>query len=234
MRPIVCVLKTGLFKPRAGISVSYGPQHVQWLRDQFSGCGERRFVCLSDVDVPGVETIRLRCDLPGWWSKMEVFREFDDAFYVDLDTVRIGDVSAYIDAPHSFTASEGVYIRGPGQINSSLMSWSGDYRWLYERFMADRDRIIRDYVVTSHWGDQAFIRDAMAEAGKKIDTFQQKFQGSVVSYTRDILKIGFPHRPDFGRIKLHRDWMLTPRFVLFNGARKPWRVRAPWIPRLAA
>lgn len=211
--------------------MSYGPEHVQWLRAQFL---RRDFVCLSDVAVEGVETIPLKDSLPGWWSKIEVFREFQDAFYVDLDTVVVGDVGEYIDAPHAFTASEGVYIRGEGQINSSLMCWSGDYRWLHEKFMADCDRIMREYVTPSFWGDQAFIRDAMAEADKPIDTFQRMFPGSVVSYTRDVLRIGYPYQPDFGRVKLCSDWKMVPRFVLFNGARKPWRVRANWIPRLAA
>lgn len=234
MRPIVCVLKSGGFRPRPGVSMSYGPQHVQWLAGQFvRHVGPRRFVCLSDVDVPGVETIPLRDNLPGWWSKIEIFREFLDAFYVDLDTVIVEDVSAYIDAEHRFTASAGVYIRGAGQINSSMICWSGDYRWLYERFIADKDRIMAEYVTNSKWGDQGFIRDAMREAGKPIDTMQRMFPEAVVSFTRDVLKRRCSLKGVEGdRVRLSANWTETPRFVLFNGRSKPWNVRASWIPRL--
>lgn len=212
--------------------MSYGPKHVQWLCAQFkSRVRPHRFLCLSDVDVPGVETIPLRDNLPGWWSKIEVFREFTEACYVDLDTVVIGDVGRYIDAEHQFTASAGIYIRGEGEINSSLMCWSGDYRWLYERFITEKARFMAEYVTTAKWGDQAFIRDAMA--GRKIDTFQSRFQGSVISYTRDVLKRPRTiraYRED--RVLLYSDWMQTPRFVFFNGMRKPWNTTASWIPPL--
>lgn len=236
MRPIVCVLKSGGFRPKPGVSMSYGPKHVLWLRDQFKrNVRPHRFICLSDVEIPGVETRPLRDALPGWWSKIEIFREFDEACYVDLDKVVIGDVGRYIDAEHQFTASAGIYIRGDGQINSSLMCWSGDYRWLYERFIADKDRLMAEYVTNSRWGDQGFIRDAMAAAGKPIDTFQRMFPGSVVSYTRDILRRPYAVRQwKEDRVILYADWMRTPRFVLFNGMRKPWTVSASWIPPLDA
>ena len=216
--------------------MSYGPKHVLWLRDQFKAhVRPHRFVCLSDVDIPGVETIPLRDSLPGWWSKIEIFREFDEAFYVDLDTVIVGDVGRYIDAEHQFTASAGVYIRGPGQMNSSLMCWSGDYRWLYEQFIADKQRIMSEYVINSRWGDQGFIRDAMAAKGKPIDTFQRMFPGSVISYVRDILKRQTIRAwQGEERVVLHSDWRQTPRFVLFNGMRKPWTVQASWIPKFDA
>lgn len=57
--------------------VEYGPEHVRWLRDQIPGkLGTAyRFVCLSDIQIFGVDVIPLRDDLPGWWSKLELFRE---------------------------------------------------------------------------------------------------------------------------------------------------------------
>lgn len=212
--------------------MSYGPRHVQWLRKQFRHL-PHRFVCLSDVAVPGVETIPLRDGLPGWWSKIEVFREFSDAFYIDLDTVVIGDVGRYIDAAHEFTASAGIYIRGDGQINSSLLCWSGDYRWIYEQFIADKDRIMAEYVTSMKWGDQAYIRDAMRAAGKPIATMQSLFPDAVVSFTRDVCKRRSSIKGvEDDRVRLGPDWKKTPRFVLFNGHTKPWNVRASWVPRL--
>lgn len=48
----------------------YGPEHVRWLQAQFCKLSS---VCFSDVTVPGVNTIRLRFERPGWFSKMELF-----------------------------------------------------------------------------------------------------------------------------------------------------------------
>jgi hypothetical protein len=79
MSPIIaCVLKSGLFKPwgHKDYTVQYGPHHVLWLREQFARqlSAPHRFICLTDMDIPGVEPRPLRDDLPGWWSKMELFR----------------------------------------------------------------------------------------------------------------------------------------------------------------
>lgn len=50
------------------------------------------FVCLSDVDVPGVKCIRLQHDWPGWWAKLEMFRPDigSNFLYTDLDNVILG------------------------------------------------------------------------------------------------------------------------------------------------
>lgn len=237
-RVIVCVLKSGVFRPRAGShAISYGPQHVRWLRDQFAArlSASHRFVCLSDIEIPGVEVIPLRDSLPGWWSKLEIFREFESATYCDLDTVIVGDVGCYLFADHRFTASDGISIRGPGQINSGLMSWSGDYRWLYGEFIADKQRIMDLYTTNAMWGDQGFIRDA-AVGRIEFDLFQRRFPGSVVSYKQSMI---FGRRVPAGResssiIPLAPGWRSQPRIVFFNGRPKPWSVRQSWIPPLAA
>lgn len=79
----------------------YTPLWVQRLAAQIRAHHDVRVVCLSDVDVPGVETIRLLHDWPGWWAKVELFRPglFDGpVLYFDLDTVILGpfdDLLAY-------------------------------------------------------------------------------------------------------------------------------------------
>lgn len=49
----VCVLRSG---------GDYGPEHVRWLSKQVPD-----LVCLSDVWVDNVETVRMRYGFPGWW-----------------------------------------------------------------------------------------------------------------------------------------------------------------------
>src|SRR6056297_1694046 len=58
-----------------------------------------RFVCLSDVDIEGVDTIPLVHGWPGWWSKMELCRPgavMGPLLFCDLDMVIIDDLAPLI------------------------------------------------------------------------------------------------------------------------------------------
>jgi hypothetical protein len=212
-RTIVCVLKTGGWRNRH-MAVEYTPDNVRWLRDQLPGkvgC-DYRFVCLSDVPIAGVDVIPLRDALPGWWSKMELFREFAHAFYVDLDTVIVGNITKMVRHRHEFTVLRNLTRPESGQIGSGLMAWSGDYSRLYRAFMADPDRHMAECVTTQKWGDQGFIQSKM----QRFDYFQDLFPGAVVSYKADLLKV--------------KDPGLDCRIVCFHGAPKPFDVRHSWVP----
>ncbi len=236
MNIVVCVLKSGVFKPwtHKDYTVQYGPQHVQWLRDQFATnvSAPHRFVCLSDMDVPGVETIPLEHNLPGWWSKLEVFGAFRRAAYVDLDTVLIGDVGRYLFDEHKFTMAASL-TRKYGY-NSSIMSWDGDYAKILTTFLDKRDEFMAAYKTHHMWGDQDFIRDMMRGIGP-ILTFQSRFSGSILSYKRDMrdkdVQRGSARRL---RVRLREDWKSKPRFVCFHGNPKPWRAGLDWVPPLCA
>src|SRR4029079_6492258 len=82
---VVCVLWMGEFQDR-----HYSPAWVTRLRDMVAACLplSHRFICLSNVDIPGVETQPLRTGWPGWWAKLEMFdpsRDFGDRIlYLDL------------------------------------------------------------------------------------------------------------------------------------------------------
>src|SRR5690606_16907466 len=71
----VCVLRSG---------GGFGPEHVQWLARHGPG-----LVGLPYVPVPGVGTIALQHDWPGWWAKMEAYGPTidGDILLIDLDTV---------------------------------------------------------------------------------------------------------------------------------------------------
>jgi hypothetical protein len=74
----------------------YRPEHAQRLHAQFCGFPS---VCLSDVNVPGIETLPLRHGWPGWFAKMELFNPdaiHDDVLYFDLDTQIIGSPEPYM------------------------------------------------------------------------------------------------------------------------------------------
>ena len=86
---IVCVYKTG---------GDYGLQDVENL---LVCCNKHlshfSFMVMSDCDeaYSHFDCIPLLYDLPGWWSKMEIFRPtvgIGHSIYMDLDTVIVGDI----------------------------------------------------------------------------------------------------------------------------------------------
>lgn len=215
MTTIACVLKTGVWKNRH-MKITYSAKHVRWLKgmaDKF--CGAHRFVCLTDTQIDGIETLPLKDNLPGWWSKMELFREFDDAFYLDLDTVITGDLSELVSHPHKFTALRNFSSKPNNKrMGSGVMAWRGDYRFLYDAFMKDPRKVMNEFVVSHRWGDQGFISERLEGS---FDRFQDLFPGQIVSQKTDMKNNVLP--PD-------------ARIVCFHGKPKPWDVKADWIPKL--
>lgn len=90
-----------LFPPPKIVTVlssggGFGPKQVQGLARQAARHAPgTEFLCISDVDVPGVKTLPTITHWKGWWSKMEVFRPDieGDILVMDLDTVIWGDIT---------------------------------------------------------------------------------------------------------------------------------------------
>lgn len=212
MKTIACVLKTGQWRNRH-IRVEYSPSHVRWLRDMVAENlpVSHRFVCLTDTQIAGVETIPLRDDLPGWWSKMELFREFDEAFYIDLDTVIVDDITPLVVHEHKFTVLRNLSRKAPGRIGSGVMAWGCDQSHLYRKFMQRPKAYMAQCVTSAMWGDQGWLQ----KYGGQFDRFQDLFPAAIKSYKFD-LNSGNP-TPDC-------------KIVCFHGEPKPWDVKKSWIP----
>jgi hypothetical protein len=200
---IVCVLNTKPFENR-GTKLEYTTDHVYRLKEQCEKHSSHGFACLSDVDVPGVYTVKLLNDWPGWFAKIELFHHFRGKyFYMDLDTVITGDLDPLIDYPHEFTALGP--LSGPHKINSSVLAWNGDYSHLYKKFKANAQENMKLYMTDEKWSDQAFIAD-----NQKFAKLQEIFPNSVKSYVYDL---------EYGKIPRHSD----TKIVCFNGQPKPWQ-----------
>lgn len=214
MKTVACVLKSGGWRNRS-MRVEYTPAHVRWLRDMVARHLRvpHRFVCLTDVPVQGVDTLPLRDGLPGWWSKMELFREFDEAFYLDLDTVIVGDITPLVTHAHRFTVLRNLSIKADGRIGSGLMAWNGDYSHLHREFMAAPEKHMAECTTPAKWGDQGFIQSAQKER----DYFQDLFPGWIKSFKFDLNR-GNPTR--------------DCRVVCFHGMPKPWDSAKSWVPEL--
>jgi hypothetical protein len=216
MITIACVLKTGGWKNRH-INVEYHPRQVIWLRDQVARhvkC-DYRFVCFSDIEIEGVEVIPLTDDLPGWWSKIEMFKhDLGKVFYLDLDTVIIDDITHMVKYDHKFSVLRNLSSKADSRIGSGIMAWSGDQSHIYHDFMKDPDRHMRECTTSSNWGDQGYLQHYL---NGKWEYLQDIFPAQMGSYKFDFAQ-GNPWR--------------GARIVIFHGAPKPWETAHEWVPKL--
>ena len=212
-RTIICVLRTGGWN--GGYHpVRYEPRNVQWLQRQAQKHAPKApFVCLSDVDVPGVDVIPIEHDWPGWWPKIELFKlDIGPVLYLDLDMVLTGPLDSLMNYPHKFTAWNNP-AKTARSMNSSVMAWSGPRPDIYDPFIADPKGWMAKCADKSCWGDQGFIEQHVTDW----QSWQSLFPGAVMSYKQD-LKWRDP-KPD-------------TRIVSFHGKPKPWEAKQRWVPCL--
>lgn len=209
MRPIVCVLKNGVWsyhtqhgKPR---NVRYTADHVRRLQRQAKKhAPNSEFLCLSNTRIDGVQTIPLQQHWPGWWAKMELFRLNFPLLYLDLDVAITGPLQPLLEAPHTFTACSPLSEGNVAELNSSVMAWDRTPRFLFDAFMERPNRYMAEFQ-----GDQDFIAERMHDW----QTWDEHFPNAVVAYKQ-----------------LEGDPGPETRIVVFNGKPKPEEVEHPWMP----
>lgn len=132
----------------------YHPAYVYALREGVARhlSAPHRFVCVTDRDLPGVETISPVENWQGWWNKLNLFALADGpSLYFDLDVIITGDLDYLVDyTANEFAAPANWAKSGHGGIQSSVMAWNGQWRRPFEQFDPDRD-------IERLWGDQEFI-----------------------------------------------------------------------------
>lgn len=208
---ITCVLKKGLWKNNNS-QYEYTEQNVLWMKRQLDKFIKipYEFICLSDVEIPGVKVIKLKDNMTGWWSKIELFREFDECFYLDLDTVIVGNIDHILTYHHKFTVLRNISGQHVNRIASGLMAWNQDLSIIYKDFMKNPQKIMQECRTAERWGDQGFIKDY----AQKTDKFQDLFPNEIVS---------FKHHLNWGNPNPENN------IVLFHGYPKPQEVKKDWI-----
>lgn len=176
----------------------YRPEHVQRLAKKVPG-----LVCLSDVDIPGVPTVKLQHNWPGWWSKMELFSPlFDtDLLHIDLDTLIVGDIAPFLKVGKTTLLDDFYY---PGTLASGLMYIRHeDKTKVWAEFMKNPEGVIGAYVKPPLIGDQGFLNTVI-----KAQIWQEVLPKAVVSY------------------KVHCQEGIPPgaSIVCFHGKPRPWDV----------
>ncbi len=193
---IACVYRSG--------SRLYSPQYVGVLHNMVARnvTLPYRFVCVSDVDVP-CERIPLGTNWPGFYSKLELFREglfSGPVVYFDLDTVIHGNIDALLQR-----ASEVEFgvVSDPlgGHMNSSVMAFTSDCSFIFDKFkkVGRLDRALRHHAWFtlrriglehclnwgSSYGDQGFTEMCLREAGTVVERLDDLLPGffSVFGFT---------------------------------------------------
>jgi len=221
---VACVLREG---------GDFTPEHVFALEQQVRAYlpVDVHFVCLTDSEDIHDEysqldeqtrSIALRYDTPGWWAKLELFR--NDVFpagehiiYFDLDTIIVQDVPNLTTFNRQFATS-----RGPrfGNLASGVMTWFHGtvLDTLLPVYLDDPYNMRQFYDGLRHAasggrrGDQGLIADRCDAENLNWEAVED-VQSGIIRYARDErLKEGPP--PDDVRV------------IVFSGGRnRPEKVR---------
>ena len=180
---VACVLKSG--------GKDYTLDYVIKLRNMVArhSTVPHKFVCLSDVkfDVVDVERIPLTSNLPGWWSKLELFKtKFASTEYVvyfDLDTVLVNNIDDILLTKTNFAALGG-WLPGSNRdskenFGSGMMIWNNDvdYSFLHDEYSTKQ---------AYRHGDQEYIVNTLIAHAVPYDTLQEITAG-IYSYKRNCL-----------------------------------------------
>lgn len=199
---------------RAG--AAFAPAYVDILFDSvrrnLADGFEARFVCFTDqLDelAAGVSSLPLPVDLPGWWSKLALFRPGlfpagDRVLFFDLDTLitgRLDEIAAY-DGPFAILRD---FYRPEG-LQSAVMAWrAGDCAEIWDDYWQ------ACCPTDDSGGDQVWIERARLNTAVRL---QDAFPGTFVSYKL----INGP--PDKASV------------VCFHGRPRPHEVLTGWVPEV--
>ena len=178
MIKIICVLKTGGW---------CNADDVLNLKENLKERVEcnYEFVCYSDDE--SVADVKLEKNYPGWWSKVEIFRETGQCIFFDLDTAIFSNIEglfAYFDDNQRkiamlrpFYTRRKRWHRGRTHVYASgVIAWSGDYSYIYREFSPSLRR--------KYSGDQEYIQSKLMEHGDEIG-FINEHVGNILSYRWD-------------------------------------------------
>jgi hypothetical protein len=218
------------------VSKEFTPRHAQWLHKQLKGV---RSVCLTNAGhIPGVNTIPLLHDWPGWWSKLELFNPEhpdigkEDLLYIDIDTVITGDVSTLCHLQEMTMLSD-FSCKDPSEAPpaSGLMFIPAKEKHkAWEAFTRNSQEIISRPRTPPFHGDQGFIGEVYPDAQR----FQLLFPGKILSYKADIAnKTMFCHDPDLYRGDNSGRLPTEALIVCFHGYPRPWKTGLKWIPEFS-
>jgi hypothetical protein len=193
----------------------FGPDYPNILfdmvrRNLLEGYGGS-FTCFTDDAAgldEGIEVRPLPADLPGWWSKLALFKpglfpEGDRVIFFDLDTVITGRIDALCDYDGPFAILRDAFR--PDGLQSAVMAWrAGECSEIWETYQA------AGCPQDIPGGDQSWIERTQMGAVRLQDAFPDMF----VSYKQ---LAGIP---------------VKESVVFFHGEPRPHQVLTGWVPQV--
>jgi hypothetical protein len=191
--------------------------------EQYIGV-EHSFICLTNVPEElapysdCIEVRELEFDLPGWWSKIELFNpkhsSNEISVFFDLDVLILKPIEEFIEvcekvrfynAPLMLRSADklGEQMNWP---SSSIMCWADDMmEEVFYEFFRQGDVIEKSHKKTSRAGqqtDQGFIREYVTP-----QMFQDHLPKRYVLY-----KVKYVPHPELLELAFILNWTGRPRF----------------------
>ena len=202
----------------------YSGKHVKWLKKQFDKHCKTpyRFVCQSDVEIDGVETIPFittNRETPFQWCQIEHYRNIwpkgASVLTCDIDTVVVRDFT-----PHRCPVNEFFMLREFGEWKRAhwvtwgggLTYFRGDFSPMFDTYMKDIKHGLEDNPAYSFIGAQEHRCNALRMMGVS---------------PKNIISHFCPRYYNDGGTVLD-----DAHFAIFPSTPKPWDLNLPWIPRL--
>lgn len=106
------------------------------------------FVCLSDTEIDGIDTIPIEHDFgrngsPGW-CKIELFKHFREGkfLFIDLSVIVRGDLSKIAELDGFRMVRDFV---NRSFYSSCVMVWEGDHSYIFDKFVENSDKYEIEY-----------------------------------------------------------------------------------------
>ena len=199
----------------------FQPSHVQALQRQVARWAPAaKFLCLSDVDVPGVECIRLKYNWPGWFAKMELFRQDipGDFLATDLDNVLLGPLDDILSVTE--------YTTQKGQSNALAFYPAATRAAIWKEWIRDPEGHMYRFdqcrsELKHRFGDGGYIASIVTSE----QCWEELFPGQVlnISLYAPVLKLASaPWRRSMWPLRIKDIPKETRVFLCY----RPWR---PWL-----
>lgn len=136
MVTFLCVLKINNSDGKS----EYSKKDVYFLKSSIEKYYTKphKFYCLTDLDyIKDIDIIKLTDNFDGYWSKIELFKHnFGKTIYFDLDCAILNNID-WLDElelnENNFWSLSHI-ISNEYQLNSSLMIWKGEKKFIYDNF----------------------------------------------------------------------------------------------------
>jgi len=186
-----------------------GPKYSsEWVDKLYRGISKNlnipfEFVCLSNISTD-YNTIPLITNSDIFWNKIELFRKDilqGPTLYLDLDIVICKNIT---DDILLLPQDQFLMVREPNnKINSSVMFWNGDYSYLFDEYITNKDEIVQQYWTPGPrgFGDQVYISDRVTPY-------------TINDYTSK-------HFIEWRHNELLDDPIIDPSLLLFTSRQKP-------------